>query len=367
MSANLVSPNLNSSNLTFLSGKQMPNRFMLAPLTNLQSHDDGTLSEDEYNWLTMRAKGGFGLTMTCAAFAEKTGKGFDGQLGAAGDGHFDGMKRLADGIKEHGSLAYTQIVHGGMRTLEKFTGERPVCPSDNGETGARAMTLDEIKATEEAFINAAILSEKAGFDGMEIHGAHGYLLCQFLSAEINRREDDYGGSLENRTRIIDNIIAGIKQACDSSFSLALRLSPARFGVQIDEIVAYYERLCAARTLDFIDMSLWDVFQMVDEGAYEGQRLVDIFAQLDRHDTKLTVAGKITTGEDVKNVLDAGVDFVALGRAGILHHDWPQKFAADENFQSIPTPVTKAHLTTEGLGPKFVSYMSTWAGFVEESA
>ena len=202
---------------------------------------------------------------------------------------------------------------------------------------------------------------------MEIHGAHGYLLCQFLSAEINRREDDYGGSLENRTRIIDNIIAGIKQACDSSFSLALRLSPARFGVQIDEIVAYYERLCAARTLDFIDMSLWDVFQMVDEGAYEGQRLVDIFAQLDRHDTKLTVAGKITTGEDVKNVLDAGVDFVALGRAGILHHDWPQKFAADENFQSIPTPVTKAHLTTEGLGPKFVSYMSTWAGFVEESA
>ncbi len=367
MSANLVSPNLNSSNLTFLSGKQMPNRFMLAPLTNLQSHDDGTLSEDEYNWLTMRAKGGFGLTMTCAAFAEKTGKGFDGQLGAAGDGHFDGMKRLADGIKEHGSLAYTQIVHGGMRTLEKFTGERPVCPSDNGETGARAMTLDEIKATEEAFINAAILSEKAGFDGMEIHGAHGYLLCQFLSAEINRREDDYGGSLENRTRIIDNIIAGIKQACDSSFSLALRLSPARFGVQIDEIVAYYERLCAARTLDFIDMSLWDVFQVVDEGAYEGQRLVDIFAQLNRHDTKLTVAGKITTGEDVKNVLDAGVDFVALGRAGILHHDWPQKFAADENFQSIPTPVTKAHLTTEGLGPKFVSYMSTWAGFVEESA
>ncbi len=367
MSANLVSPNLNSSNLTFLSGKQMPNRFMLAPLTNLQSHDDGTLSEDEYNWLTMRAKGGFGLTMTCAAFAEKTGKGFDGQLGAAGDGHFDGMKRLADGIKEHGSLAYTQIVHGGMRTLEKFTGERPVCPSDNGETGARAMTLDEIKATEEAFINAAILSEKAGFDGMEIHGAHGYLLCQFLSAEINRREDDYGGSLENRTRIIDNIIAGIKQVCDSSFSLALRLSPARFGVQIDEIVAYYERLCAARTLDFIDMSLWDVFQVFDEGAYEGQRLVDIFAQLNRHDTKLTVAGKITTGEHVKNVLDAGVDFVALGRAGILHHDWPQKFAADENFQSIPTPVTKAHLTTEGLGPKFVSYMSTWAGFVEESA
>ncbi len=356
-----------SSNLSFISGTQMPNRFMLAPLTNLQSHDDGTLSEDEYNWLTKRAEGGFGLTMTCAAFAEKTGKGFEGQLGAVDDTHLDGMKRLAEGIKRHGSLAYTQIVHGGMRTLEKFTGQQPVCPSDNGETGARAMTLDEIKATEEAFISAALLSEKAGFDGMEVHSAHGYLLCQFLSADINRRDDDYGGSLENRTRIVDNIIAGIKQVCGSSFSVALRLSPTRFGVQIEEIVAYYERLCADRTLDFIDMSLWDVFQEVDEGTFKGQRLVDIFAQLEKHETKLTVAGKINTGEDVKNVLDAGVDFVALGRAGILHHDWPQKFAENQDFRSVQTPVSRAHLTAEGLGPKFVDYMATWAGFVEQGA
>ncbi|MEC8546086.1 MAG: NADH:flavin oxidoreductase, partial [Pseudomonadota bacterium] len=234
-------------------------------------------------------------------------------------------------------------------------------------TGARAMTWDEIKATEEAFVNAALLSEKAGFDGMEIHGAHGYLLCQFLSADINRRDDDYGGALANRTRIVDNIIAGIKQVCGTSFSLALRLSPTRFGVQIEEIVAYYERLCAARTLDFIDMSLWDVFQKVDKGTFQGQRLVDIFAQLERHETKLTVAGKINTGEDVKNVLDAGVDFVALGRAGILHHDWPQKFAENQDFRSIQTPVSRAHLTAEGLGPKFVDYMSTWAGFVEQGA
>ena len=212
-----------STKISFASGKEMKNQFMLAPLTNMQSHDDGSLADDEYNWLTKRAEGGFGLTMTCAAFAEKTGKGFDGQLGAVGDAHLDGLKRLAEGIKKHDSLAYTQIVHGGMRTFEKFTGEKPVCPSADEETGARAMTLDEIKGTEEAFIEAALLSQKAGFDGMEIHGAHGYLLCQFLSSEINRRDDDYGGSLENRTRIIDNIIAGAKQSCGDGFSLALRL------------------------------------------------------------------------------------------------------------------------------------------------
>jgi 2,4-dienoyl-CoA reductase-like NADH-dependent reductase (Old Yellow Enzyme family) len=353
-----------SEKVNFISGTTMPNQFMLAPLTNMQSHDDGTLTDDEYHWLTMRAKGGFGLTMTCAAFAEKSGKGFEGQLGAVGDAHFDGLQRMAAGIKQYDSLAYTQIVHGGMRTFEKFTGQQPVCPSGDSETGARAMTMDEIKATEEAFVNAAVLSQKAGFDGMEIHGAHGYLLCQFISAEINKREDDYGGSLENRTRIIDNIIAGIKHACGDSFSLALRLSPARFGMQIDEITNYFERLCAGGQLDFIDMSLWDVFQEVEEGAFAGQRLLDVFAALDRKNTKLTVAGKIMTGADVRNVLEAGVDFVALGRAGILHHDWPQRYAANANFATVETPVSRDHLLSEGLGPKFVNYMSTWAGFVE---
>ena len=353
--------------IKFASGKEMKNVFMLAPLTNMQSNDDGTLGDDEYRWLTKRAEGGFGLTMTCAAFANKSGKGFSGQLGVSEDAHLDGLKRMADGIKAHDSLAYTQIVHGGMRTFEKFTGQPPLCPSDNEETGARAMSSDEIKETEAAFIQAAVLSEKAGFDGMEIHGAHGYLLCQFLSAEINKRDDEYGGELSNRTRIIDNIISGIKQSCGSDFSLALRLSPTRFGIEMNEIIAYYERLCASRVLDFIDMSLWDVFQEVEDGPYKGQRLVDVFSKLERGDTKLTVAGKIMTAEHVQSVLDAGVDFVALGRAGILHHDWPQKYASQASFESIATPVSRAHLEAEGLGPKFIEYMSTWAGFVEEAA
>jgi 2,4-dienoyl-CoA reductase-like NADH-dependent reductase (Old Yellow Enzyme family) len=353
--------------ITFASGKEMKNEFMLAPLTNMQSHQDGTLGDDEYTWLTKRAQGGFGLTMTCAAFAQTSGKGFNGQLGASDQSHLDGLKRLAEGIQQHDSLAYTQIVHGGMRTFKKFTGQEPMCPSANEETGARAMTLEDIEATQEAFVNAAVMSQKAGFDGMEIHGAHGYLLCQFLSSDINKREDDYGGELSNRTRILDNIIAGVKQSCGADFSLALRLSPTRFGIQLDEIVSYYERLCQTGTLDFIDMSLWDVFEEVSEGPHAGQRLVDVFAKLERGETKLTVAGKIMTAEHVRDVLAAGVDFVALGRAGILHHDWPQKFAANENFASIATPVSRDHLTAEGLGPNFVDYMSTWAGFVEKTA
>ena len=102
--------------LSFQSGRSMPNRFMLAPLTNLQSHDDGCLSEDEFKWLSLRAQGGFGMTMTCAAFVQQNGKGFPGQLGIARDEHLPGLQRLAASIRDAGSLSIAQLHHGGMRS-----------------------------------------------------------------------------------------------------------------------------------------------------------------------------------------------------------------------------------------------------------
>ncbi len=102
--------------LTFTRGPAMRNRFMLAPLTNLQSNEDGTLSDEEFNWLTMRAKGGFGLTMTCAAHVQAVGQGFPGQLGIFGDEHIAGLTRLATEIKRHNSVAIAQLHHAGRRS-----------------------------------------------------------------------------------------------------------------------------------------------------------------------------------------------------------------------------------------------------------
>jgi 2,4-dienoyl-CoA reductase-like NADH-dependent reductase (Old Yellow Enzyme family) len=115
------------SPLTFKRGPAMNNRFMLAPLTNLQSHEDGTCSEDEYHWLTKRAEGGFGLTMTCAAHVQPEGKGFPGQLGIFSDDHLPGLTRLAAGIKAHDSVAIVQLYHGGMRSPSEvyLTAEKP--------------------------------------------------------------------------------------------------------------------------------------------------------------------------------------------------------------------------------------------------
>jgi len=350
--------------MSFIRGPAMQNRLMLAPLTNLQSHPDGTLSHDEHRWLTLRAQGGFGLTMTAAAHVQRIGQGFPGQVGIFSDIHIPGLARLAEDIRKAGSLAVVQLHHAGMRSPAALIGEAPVCPSEDADTGSRALTLDEVHQLRDDFIAAAVRADKAGFDGVEIHGAHGYIVCQFLSAETNRRTDAYGGSPGNRARLVLEILDGVRAACRPDFNLGLRLSPERFGLSLMEVRDLVGRLFSEAKIDYLDMSLWDCFKEPVEEAHRGRTLMSYFTDLPRGDVRLGVAGKIMSAADARAMLDAGADFVLLGRAAILHHDWPQKARANPDFRPVSLPVTRAHLEAEGLGPAFVTYMATWAGFVD---
>ena len=354
--------NLNDQ-IKFPCGLTMKNRFMLAPLTNTQSHENGKLSDDEYNWLTMRAKGNFGLTMSCASHVQAIGKGFPGQLGIFGDEHIEGLKRLTDEIKSHDSLAVAQLHHAGMRSPEDIIGEQPVCPSDDEETNSRALSIDEVKRLRDDFIEAGVRAKKAGYEGVEIHGAHGYILCQFLSSDINKRDDEYGGNLENRSRIIFEIVDGIRDKCGSEFLLGVRLSAERFGIKLGESKEVCRKLIDTNKIDFLDMSLWDSFKEPVEEEYQGKNLLEHFTELDFKDVLLTVAGNIRTGETVHRVLNNKVDFVTIGRAAILHHDFPLRVMENPNFEPIELPVSKAYLSKEGLSDKFIDYMGAWPGFV----
>jgi 2,4-dienoyl-CoA reductase-like NADH-dependent reductase (Old Yellow Enzyme family) len=344
-------------------GPAMKNRFMLAPLTNLQSHPDGRLSDDEFKWLTLRARGGFGLTMTCAAHVQRVGQGFPGQLGVFGDEHLEGLSRLAAAIKGHGSVSALQMHHAGNRSPKELVGQ-PVSASDDPETGARGLSTGEVEQLVEDFVAAAVRSEKAGFDGVEIHGAHGYVLAQFLSPEINRREDRYGGSVENRARIVREIIDGVRARTRPDFQLGLRLSPERFGLKLAEILETAQAILADGKIDYLDMSLWDVFKEPVEEEFQGKSLMSYFTALDRGQVRLGVAGKVTSPAIARQMLENGADYVLIGRAAILHHDFPER-SRDAAFQPVPLPVTAKYLENEGLGPAFVKYMSTWKGFVEE--
>ena len=252
-----------------------------------------------------------------------------------------------------------------MRSTEELINTQPVCPSDDSNTGARSLSFEEVIQLREDFIAAAVRAKKSGYQGVEIHGAHGYILSQFLSSEINRRQDEYGGSNENRSRIIFEIVEGIRNNCGKDFVLGVRLSPEGFGLKLGEIKEVCEELIALNNIDFLDMSLWDSFKDPNEEEHKGKNLLQHFTDMDFGNTMLTVAGNIRSGESVMKILEKDVDFVTVGRAGILHHDFPKRVIADERFEPIELPVSKEHLTQEGLSETFIKYMQRWQGFVEE--
>ena len=355
---------LNNS-IVFPCGLSMKNRFMLAPLTNTQSFEDGTLSDDEFLWLTLRAKGNFGITMSCASHVQEIGKGFPGQLGIFDNKHIDGLKRLTDEIRKYESLSVAQLHHAGMRSPEEIIGESPVCPSADEKTKSRSLSNEEVNFLRDDFINAAIRAKKSGYDGIELHGAHGYILCQFLSSSINKREDEYGGSLENRSRIIFEIIDGIRSECGKDFLLGIRLSAERFGIKLTESKTLCQKLIDDGKIDFLDISLWDSFKDPVEEEHKDKTLLQHFTELNRKKVLLTVAGNIRTGEDVDKIISSDVDFVTIGRAAILHHDFPNKVIENQSFIPIDTPSPKEHLRKEGLSEKFIEYLKVFKGFVEE--
>ncbi|MEO3787236.1 NADH:flavin oxidoreductase [Actinocorallia sp. B10E7] len=348
--------------LPLAHGPAWANRFAVAPLTNLQSHPDGSLSDDEYHWLVRRAQGGFGMVMTCAAHVARAGQAFPGQLAAWDDRFLPGLTRLAAGITDAGSISTLQLHHGGRRADARLSGVPVVAPWDDPAKNARALTTAEVEQVVEDFTAAAVRAERAGFHGVEVHGAHGYLICQFLSPR-NDRADHYGGSFENRTRMLWEILHGIRAATGSDFQVGLRLTPERNGIPLAEARALAADVLVSELLDYLDMSLWDAFKETYEEAHRDRLLIEHFTDLPRGATLLGVAGKIGSAPDAAWCLDKGADFVLIGAGAILHHDFPTLALADPAFH-LMQPKPREHFVRESVGPAFLDYLATnWDDFV----
>ncbi len=345
-----------SQTLAFARGPVWRNRLALAPLTNKQSHPDGTLSDDEIAWLTARAAGGFGLVLTAAAYVAPAGQVWDGQLGIASAQHLPGLSRLADAIARNGAVSAVQLHHGGRRADRAVTGLAGQCPWDDPRHDAVAMTVGEIAQMVDEFVAAALRAQQAGFDGVQIHGAHGYLIGQFLDTTRNHRSDAYGGSFENRLRVVFDVLAGIRAATGPTFQVGLRLSPEGFGIPIEQGRAYARAVLASELLDYLELSLWDVFATPRGGG--DTLLIDHFLDLPRGATRLGVAGKVRSAAHAQWCLDRGADFVSVGTAAILHHDFAARALDDADFVSRPAPVPASVLTDEKVGDAFIDYLTT---------
>ncbi len=336
-------------------GRPWRNRFALAPLTNTQSHADGTLSDDERRWLVARGTGGFGLVMTAAAYVAPAGQAWGGQLGIASDAHLPGLTALADELRATGTTSSVQLHHGGRRADPRLTGRPNQCPWDDPEKDAVAMSTGEVEAMVEDFVAAAVRAERAGFDGVQLHGAHGYLLGQFLDARHNHRTDGYGGDLDGRMRPLLDVVEGVRAATGPDFQLGVRLTPEGTGISLEEGVETARRLLDSDLLDHLDMSLWDVFMRPRTGA-DGL-LIEHFARLPRRRTALGVAGGVVSAADARWCLEQGADFVTVGTGAILHHDFAARALADPTFRVRERPVSREDLRAESVGEAFLDYLA----------
>jgi len=353
------------------SGMLSVNRIALAPMTNKQSNEDGTLSDNEYKWLVRRAEGGFGMVITCAAYVSEDGKGWEGELGIWDNKHVEGLSRLAEGIHETDSLAIVQLFHGGSRAPQSITGVQPWSSSAHIIPGTplkkiREATVFDIERVISDFTNAARRAYNAGFDGVELHGAHGYLFHQFLSAEINKRTDQWGGSFENRCHLLRTVLQNLRQELPTSFIIGIRLSPedrANFkGVDFDEAIQTAE-LLADEGADYIHISAWEALKKPDKYQEGDKTIIRYFRDALPEDVTVMVSGEIWTKEEAEKCLAEGADMVSLARAAIGNPSWP-KLANDKKFEPVRPPYTHDQLKAVDVSDSFVDYLKRWEGFVK---
>ncbi|GGC90241.1 NADH-dependent flavin oxidoreductase [Enterococcus wangshanyuanii] len=334
--------------LTFKRGLTLKNRIVIAPMTTKMSFFDGVVTTDEIDYYALRS-GEAGAFITAAANVHEGGKGWDGELGVYDDRFIPGLSKLAAAIKKNGTKAILQIFHGGRMTDSKvLQGVRPVAPSaipaerPNAET-PRALEEAEIYEILESFKKATERAIKAGFDGVEIHGANTYLIQQFFSPHSNRRTDDWGGSLEKRFKFINELVDGVTSVVDRSgvkdFIVGYRFSPEEYeepGIRLSDTLYLVDRL-ADKPLDYLHMSSNDYKKVSVSEEFKEKTILTYIKETVGDRVPLIVAGDIRTRKDVETVLET-TDLVAVGRAILIDPHWTQKIL-DDRESLIRTELT----------------------------
>lgn len=214
---------------------KLKNRLVMPPMATNFALKDGTVTDRQIDYYEERAKGGVGLVIVEISCVDSpVGKGTARQIAIDDDRFIPDLSKLAEAIKRHGARAAIQIHHAGRQTSAQWTGHQPVAPSPIPVPGGeqpRELTLSEIATLVTRFAEAAGRAKKAGFDGVEIHGAHGYLISQFLSPLSNRRRDAYGGDVEKRARFLLEVIKAIRGRVGRGYPVWCRLSAMEIGVE----------------------------------------------------------------------------------------------------------------------------------------
>jgi len=209
----------------------LPNRFIRSATWEGLAAENGDCTPELVNFMEDLAGGSPGLIITGHAYVSATGQASLRQLGADHDGRIENLRAMTAAVHRRDGRIVIQLAHGGLRADAKFSNKTPMGPSAAQgllEPPGREMTTEDIRQTVDAFGQAAHRAQTAGFDGVQIHAAHGYLISQFLSPAFNRRDDHYGGEIQNRARFLLEVLNSIRQAVGQAFPIFVKINAEDF-------------------------------------------------------------------------------------------------------------------------------------------
>ena len=316
---------------------EIPNWLVVAPLTLSSSNPDGSVSDEEREYLKVRATG-FGLYILGATAVSQEGITFLTQPRALSEKDIPALKERANIIKSQGAKAINQIHHGGLYAKKEYSGVSPVGPSinlKNEEFQKRnldpsiihELTDNEIKKIIENFAYATELSLKSGYDGVEIHGANNFILQQFFSPYTNQREDEWGGTVEKRMNFLIKIVDAVCEIKNKynrpDFIIGYRLSPEEpyeNGITMDETMKLIKVL-VNKPIQFIHISQQNYFQTILRGEGQGEERLKIIHNETKGKVALIGLGGLRSEEDFKKAANTEFsEFIGTGIASIINRD-----------------------------------------------
>lgn len=317
----------NMFNSMMIKNCKVKNRIVVPPMVCFSfTGEDGFATEDNINHYKAFAEGGAGVVVLEAHAVEKDGRLASDQMGIWSDEFIECLKPIADNFHNNDVISLVQIHHAGLKSPKNVV-DLPIAPSDYDKDGtvAREMTIDEIKRVQQSFLKAALRVKKAGFHGIELHGAHGYLIDQFMSPITNKRNDEYGGTIENRMRFALEIVEMIKAEVGEDFILGYRMGGN--DPTLTEGIAIAKAL-ESKGVDLLHVSAGIPGENIPEPPKDFPYNWIVYCGTEiKKEVKIPVivVNGIRTPEQAAYIIENKLaDFVAVGRGHLVDPNWVKK-------------------------------------------
>lgn len=326
----------------------------MAPMTTWSANPDGTISDQELAFYERRSRD-VGLVITGCTYVTPSGIGFTDEFAAYDDRFINSLEKLATAAKSGGAPAILQIFHAGNKALPELVPNSDVLSAsasndhagdfNSGKTLSRGMTENEIQATIQAFGDVTKRAIKAGFDGVELHGAHGFLLQNFFSPLFNHRSDRWGGELENRMRfplaVLQEVKNAVYECATKPFVIGYRISPeesAEGGLRLGDTYKLLDRLISSG-VSYIHASLMSINESYPVENSKGLRTIELLLNHIAGRVPVIAAGKVRTPEQALEALSLGLPLVAIGKGLVINPEWVSlaKLGRSDEIQTALDP------------------------------